>query len=214
MILTKTNIRATASALALGLLIAGCTGMPTNRSLDSLNQPVVERTNFTFDLASGAGGLPGSERMRLENWFDSMNLAYGDRVYVDDPVGNAMTREAIAEIAGRRGILLSEGAPVTVGYVDPGTTRVIITRSSAYVPGCPDWTTISTMNYNNGGSSNFGCATNSNLAAMVADPEDLVNGDAATGDTTFVSNRAIASYRDQPPTGEAGLIDQDTGGGD
>jgi pilus assembly protein CpaD len=44
------------------------------------------------------------------------------------------------------------------------------------VPSCPDWSTTHENNYNAGNHSNHGCATNSNLAAMVADPEDLIRG--------------------------------------
>src|SRR3546814_2517410 len=73
----------------------------------------------------------------------------------------------------RRGLLLSGAAPVTTGDVPADNLRVVVTRASAFVPGCPDWSTKSSINFNNATSSNYGCATNSNLAAMVADPNDL-----------------------------------------
>jgi pilus assembly protein CpaD len=53
---------------------------------------------------------------------------------------------------------------------------VVVTRSKASVPSCPDFTTDHDRNYNASNHSNYGCATNSNLAAMIADPEDLVRG--------------------------------------
>ena len=46
-----------AIALSLGLMLAGCGGMATNRSLESVHQPVVERTNYTLDVTTGPGGL-------------------------------------------------------------------------------------------------------------------------------------------------------------
>ncbi len=195
-----------ALALTASLGLAACGGMPDNRSLYSVKQPVVERTNYTLDVYTGPGGLPVNEQRRLAGWFDAMNLRYGDRISIDDPMQSQATRNAIAELAGRRGILISEGAPVTAGHVDPGQARVIITRSTASVPGCPDWEVKSDANYNNGTHPGYGCAINTNLASMVANPEDLIAGQTGTGETVVhTSTKAISSYRDQAPTGEGGL---------
>lgn len=195
-----------ALALSAAFGLAACGGMPDNRSLYSVKQPVVERTNYTLDVNTGPGGLPVPEQKRLADWFEAMDLRYGDRISIDDPMRSQATRTAIAELAGRRGILISEGAPVTAGYVDPGQTRVIITRTTASVPGCPDWEVKSEANYTNGTHPGYGCAINSNLASMIADPEDLIAGQTGTGETVVLtSSKAITSYRDQAPTGEGGL---------
>lgn len=197
-----------ALALATGLVLSGCGGLPTNRSLYSVHQPVVERANYVLDVATGAGGLSISEQRRLAGWFEAMGLRYGDRVSIDDPLDSPATFDAVEKLAGRHGILVSDTAPTTPGYVDAGTARVVITRSSAHVPGCPDWSAKSDGNLLNATSSNYGCATNGNLAAMVANPEHLVEG-ATGGSTTVVmsSTKAISSYREQEPTGVGGLKD-------
>ncbi|MCX7863778.1 MAG: CpaD family pilus assembly protein [Novosphingobium sp.] len=200
--------RATGTALAfsLGLVLAGCGGMPTNRSLYSLHQPVVERMNYTLDVAAGTGGLSQPEQRRLAGWFEAMDLRYGDRISIDDPLGSPATKAAVAALAARHGLLLSDDAPQTPGYVQAGRARVIITRSRASVPGCPDWKANSDANLNNATSSNYGCATNSNLAAMVANPEHLLKGDDTPGSTVVMSSsKAISSYREARPTGEGGL---------
>jgi len=202
-----------ALALSLGMVLGGCGGMPTNKSLYSTKQPVVERSNFTFDVQTGQGGLEVSEKQRLANWFETMELGYGDRVSIDDPMASAATREAVATLAGRHGILVEEVAPVTAGHVQPGYARVVVTRSTASVPGCPDWSAKSDMNYNNATYPGYGCAINSNLAAMVANPEDLIEGQSGTGETVLLtSTKAINSYREQSPTGEGGLAATDSGG--
>jgi pilus assembly protein CpaD len=201
-------------ALSIGLTLSACGGMATNRGLDSVKQPVVERTNFTLDVNAGSGGLSIPEQQRLSGWFEAMDLRYGDRVSIEDPMASSATRSSVAKLAGRHGILINDGAPMTSGYVQPGSVRVIITRSSAYVPGCPDWSAKSDMNYNNATSPGYGCAVNSNLAAMVANPEDLIQGQQGNGQTVgSTSNKAIDSYRNQTPTGEGGLAEAGTGGG-
>jgi pilus assembly protein CpaD len=203
-----------ALGLALGLGVAGCGGMPTNTSLYSVKQPVVERTNMVMDITTTTAGLPISEQQRLNGWFETMNLRYGDRIAIENPGQNPAVTGAIRDLAARYGLFISDTAPVTSGYLQPGQARVVITRSTASVPGCPDWSAKSDMNYTNGTSPNFGCAVNSNLAAMVADPQDLLEGRKGSGETVIAtSNKAITTYREKEPTGKAGLMEASGGGG-
>jgi pilus assembly protein CpaD len=205
---------ALALALTLGLGLAGCGGMPTNTSLYSTKQPVVERTNFTLDVTTSSSGLPISEQQRLNGWFETMDLRYGDRIAIENPGQNPAVTNTIREIAARYGLMISDVAPATAGMLQPGQARVVITRTSASVPGCPDWSATSDMNYNNATSPNFGCAVNSNLAAMVADPQDLLEGKKGSGETVIAtSNKAIATLRNAEPTGAGGLMDAGAGGG-
>ena len=201
------------ASLALALGACGPTNMD-NRTLYSVKQPVVERSNYMLDVSTTSQGLPVSEQQRLDGWFSSMDLRYGDRVSIDDGSNSLAVRDDVAQIAERYGILVSEGAPVTAGRTGPGQARVVITRSMASVPGCPDWSHTNETNDGNATNPNYGCATNSNLAAMVANPEDLVQGQQGTGETVVTtSTKAIATYREQEPTGAAGLPEVSTSKG-
>jgi pilus assembly protein CpaD len=193
-------------ALPVLLALGGCGGMPTNRSLESIHQPVVTRTNYVLDVPAGPDGLSPSEQGRLSGWFEAMDLRYGDRISIDDPQQSSATRSAIEAVAAHYGLLVSNDAPITPGEIASGSVRVVLSRSSATVPGCPDWSKNSDANLLNGTSSNYGCAVNSNLAAMVADPQHLLHGASGTGETVVMtSTKAIDSYRDAKPTGEKGL---------
>lgn len=208
MAFANTHIHFGVLAVSLGLALAGCSGMPNNPTLTSVHQPIVTRTAYNLDINADDSGVSISEQQRLADWFDAMGLGYGDRVTIEDPTMASATRNAIVQLASRHGILLSEGAPVSAGYLAPGLVRVVINRANAHVAGCPDWSTTAETNFGNGTSSGYGCATNTNLAAMVADKEDLIAGKAGTGSTVITtSTKAIASYRKQAPTGEAGLKD-------
>ncbi len=186
-----------------------------NNSLYSVNQPVVERTDYVFDVAGGGGGLAPGELGRLDGWFASLGLQYGDRVAVDESRGTTdpRARADIAALAGRYGMLLSDGAPVTTGAVQTGTLRVIVSRSFAYVPGCPQWDPQE-IGARVSVSPNLGCASNSNLAAMIADPNDLVLGRNGSVDNRgVVTNRAMKAYRNLVPTGISGEVKAESIGG-
>ena len=198
----------TAIALSLGLALSACNTPPLgmNRSLYSVNQPVVQHSTYALDLTATSSGLPIPEQQRLADWFSSMNVGYGDRIAIDDAMNSATVRDDVARIAGRHGLLLSDGAPVTEGYVDPGKVRVVITRSSASVPGCPDWSDKLADYGTNTTSSGYGCAVNGNIAAMIADPEQLLHGATGNGETVVMSStKAIETYREKKPTGADGL---------
>jgi pilus assembly protein CpaD len=200
--------------IALGLSISACGGTE-NRGLESVHQPVVSRADYSFDLGSGNGGIGGAETARLAGWFDALQLGYGDRVSVDLPGGydSSGAREQVAAVAARYGLLLQETPPVTSGDVPLGSVRVIVSRLKASVPGCPDRSRSMEINFNHHSDSNYGCAVNSNLAAMIANPEDLVRGQ--TGDnsgTAAASSKAIKAYREAPTTGTKGLTRESAGG--
>jgi pilus assembly protein CpaD len=211
----KTWAARSAIALSLGIALSGCVGgAATNRMLESVHQPVVERQNYTLDVTTGPGGMSLPEQRRLAGWFEAMDLRYGDRVSIDDPLKSPATRAAVEAVVARHGLLVGNDSPATAGYVNAGSARIVLTRSTARVPGCPDWSAKSDTNLSNATSSNYGCAGNANLAAMVANPEHLLKGEKGTGETTIMgSTKAIEVYRERTPTGEGGLKQNSTSSG-
>jgi pilus assembly protein CpaD len=197
-----------AVSAALTASVASAQRAGPNRSLYSHNQPVVERTDYVLDLPAHGGGLSAAERARLDDWFRSLGVGYGDRVFVDGASAAGAGRDDVARVAADYGLLLSEGAPLTEGATQPDSVRVILSRSRATVPGCPNWEGRSGPSST---SPNYGCAVNSNLAAMIADPNDLVLGQAgsASGDAATAA-KAIKVYRETAPTGTKGLQDGTT----
>ncbi|NIJ36572.1 pilus assembly protein CpaD [Sphingopyxis panaciterrae] len=204
------------TVLALATSLAGCAGSATsNTSLESVHQPVVRNAIYQFDVAAANGDLPPSEQGRLQGWLDTMGARYGDRIAVEDPsaYGSTSAQATIRSMIERRGLLMSSDVPVTTGAVPPGYLRVVITRASASVAGCPDWASKYSINYKNATSSNYGCAINSNLAAMVADPNDLIKGTSEDRNDPAAASRAIKTYREKPQTGAGDLRGQSTNSG-
>jgi pilus assembly protein CpaD len=199
--------------LVAAAVLSGCAHTPQDlpdRGVASVNVPVLMRADYVFDAAAPGGSLSPGEAARLNAWFRGLDLAYGDTIYVDGPYAEA-ARADVAQVAGAYGLMVSPGAPVTAGSVPPGLVRVVVSRTRATVPNCPNWSVPAQPNYNNRMMSTFGCAVNSNLAAMIANPEDLIHGREGSGvGDTMTTTKAVGAYRKAEPTGTKGLQDIST----
>lgn len=203
-----------ATALVPALLTGACAGTK-NRGLESVHQPVVSRSDYALDVATSGNTLAPGEEQRLAGWMASLRLGYGDQVAIDDPnpYGGGV-REDVAREVSRYGLLVSDEAPLTNSPVAPGMVRVVVSRMKASVPGCPDFSRVRGPDFEGNTGSNHGCAVNSNLAAMVANPTDLIHGQTGNGVTdAATSGRAIDIYRKAAPTGGGGVTIKTEGTG-
>ncbi len=207
------------TAVLLATTLSGCGINPSvdrpAQGVAPVNVPVVERQDFAFDVAAPDGMLAAGEASRLDAWFRGLGVGYGDAVSVDGGAYAPAVRGDIGQLAGRYGLLISDAAPVTPGAIASGSVRVVVSRTRASVPGCPNWG-------HGGGRENsqnetlpgFGCAVNGNLASMIANPNDLVFGREGSGVVDNVtSSKAVNAYRAARPTGEGGLKEISTKGG-
>lgn len=190
--------------LPLAAALAGCNAsthefIETNRALTSIHQPVVERASYTLDVTGGIAGLPAGEARRLDAWLASLQASSADMLAVDGMASPA-TLADLAAITGRHGLLPDGEGTTATGLPPAGMLRITLTRSTANVPDCPDWADNSAGQTDNRTSNNYGCAINSNMAAMVADPQDLLRGRDDAGRTqVMTSDRAIATWRAREP---------------
>jgi pilus assembly protein CpaD len=202
--------------IALGSALAACragVGDMPDRGLAAVNVPVVTSADYVFDASAPGGSLAPGEADRLNGWFQGLGLGYGDAVFVEGAF-DGPARAQVADIAGRYGMLIRPGSPVTAGLVQPDSVRVVVSRRRAEVPGCPNWSIPAQPNVENRNMSNYGCAVNSNLAAMIADPVDLIHGREGAGVTdTATASKAVDFYRATPPSGTKGLQEVNTKGG-
>jgi pilus assembly protein CpaD len=205
--------------LTLAASLGACQTVPERyvpdhpgRGVASVNVPVVTRADYAFDLSAPDGTLSPAESARLDAWFRSLELGYGDSIYVEGPYAYG-ARDEVARVAGNYGLLVGNGAPVSQGTVQPGTVRVLVSRTRASVPNCPNWSTPSQPSFGHSQMPNYGCAVNGNMAAMVANPQDLVFGREGSGvGDNRTSVKALDTYRKAAPTGAGGLKDISTKG--
>lgn len=186
------------------------------RGLETVHQPVVAQTDYTLDLLAGPDGLAGGEAQRLRGWLDVLAAAPGSAIALDDPFASPAARADIAAAAAEHGLRV---APVVAAQAAPpasGMLRVVVTRATVSVPSCQTPAERTALvNFDAHTSSSFGCAVNGTLAAMVADPNDLIRGktdDGAYGAGTAA--KAVTIWRKAAPSGGGGTVlkSESTGG--
>ncbi len=97
--------------------------------------------------------------------------------------------------------LLAAAAPADAKH-NAGLESVnqpVVSATEARVPSCPNWSSAGRDSASLT-DSNFGCAINSNLAAMIADPLDLLHGRSEETTDTGTVTRAIKAWREMEPT--------------
>lgn len=182
-------------ARLLALLALAACG-PGNRSLDTQKAPVVSFTSMAYDLKTPGERIDGGELRALASYLRAIGTGYGDRVTIG---GATMTQRAtVASIVSAFGAAVDPGGPAAPA----GTVHVDIRHASATVPGCPDWRRVSNPEIDGSAMSNFGCASRSNLAAMVADPTDLIEGKTHGGGDALATTKGVKAYRDKPARDE------------
>ena len=75
----------------------------------------------------------------------------------------------------------------------------VVSANQAFVPNCPNWA-ASSIDSAAIPDTNDGCASNSNLAAMGADPMDLIHGKSDSTTDAHSVNRAIKAWREAETT--------------
>lgn len=185
------------SILALAVLFLHPAQAEAQSGVDPIHQPVVRRSDYVIDLPVN-GGLAPADLRRLDSWLTALAPAYGDSIGIDagTVAYDEATRAVIRAVLSSYGMPLAAAAPITQGDLPDGHIRVVLSRMTASVPGCPDWSSSFFGRSARQNLSNYGCATNATLAAMVADPGDLLVGRKAKPATLSpVNGRVIEAYR-------------------
>lgn len=144
--------------------------------------------------------VPASERARLLSFLETVQPGGRDSIRLEGHADERASELYNLELAADRNqsveALLREvglgDLPVTtVAYGEavpavPSTgpaawrlnrrVELILERHLVTLPACPDWSRQSGTDFSNQPHSNFGCATQTNLGLMVAEPKDLVRG--------------------------------------
>jgi pilus assembly protein CpaD len=176
--------------MVAGLGLAGCAH--DDLALDDTYVPMSPEERYpieyakgpiTLEVASSHGTLQPSQANAVAR-FARQSLAGGlTPVMVKRPAGGGKSARVAEEVAG---LMLQQGVPremIRIGtYPAPASApvRLAYVKSYAHTKPCGEWTVNGADSGRNERMPNHGCAVQSNIAAMLANPEDVVAPQPAT----------------------------------
>ncbi len=190
------------------LTLAGCSTL-SNGASDAKTvaeeHPIAVDTQvvtLTIPVENAAAGLSTTDRARVRAFADHyLRIGHGP-VSVTAPTGSRGDAAARDAAADARTVLDATGVdPADVEFAsyrsaeDKRELVLSFTRYVATPPACGDWSPTFKRDFKNLSSPNYGCATQSNLAAMIADPRDLSQPADGTPPDANARARMIGAYR-------------------
>ena len=207
----------------LTAILGGCAGAPSNsvivgsvpKDYRTTHPIIVSEEEQTLDVpvASSDRRLLVSVRDMIGGFAQKYHHSASGIVRVMLP-RNSVNAGAANFVSGQvRHVLVADGIPssriVTVAYdaggADNAPIRIAFTAMTAHTTPCGRWPADLTDQANNENYENFGCASQNNLAAQVANPSDLL---APRAMTPIDSERRTTVYGDYVNLGSgAGAAD-------
>jgi pilus assembly protein CpaD len=205
----------------LPVLLAGTLAMSGCNSQDIAGTPDLARWSTTeashenkvdfvrlnhsvLFLPNSSLPAPG-ETAALNQFLAQLQLSYADQVTIETapPYGVAASgalavarADAITAIVHKFNVAVEANRRTSqIMAAQRDEISVVVGRYVVTTPACPDWRKPEGDDYTNSPSSDYGCATETNLGLMVANPGDLLHGTTtSTADGEF-SARAVEQYR-------------------
>lgn len=180
------------AAMAVLLVLAGCNAGHDRQQVrgwlfadPSQRHPIkVSEREVGMDLSvpRGSYGLSRTQKHEAHAFLSQYRQQGAGAILVRAPSGSPNEVAAMRALDDLRFVFRQEGvageAVVFEPYYGGGDSsaplRLSFLRHVAIGPECGDWSTNAAINPSNQSHPNFGCATQRNLAAMVANPRDLV----------------------------------------
>jgi len=156
-----------------------------------------------FDVPTANGALNAQQKDTIVRFAQQAQSNYASTIHVRRPSGGGRG----AAVAGAiQRILIKQGVPnsmiVQSTYSGDAQSPVVVSyiRTWAVTQECGNWDEDLAVTYSNSGYANFGCAVQSNVAAMVANPNDLVMPRTETPSDPMRRSTVMNKYREGVPT--------------
>ena len=171
-------------SIGLVSLLASCSPRTTHWSpVESPKELQVSWAEFHHPVgfADTSATLGKAQKRTLDRFLTRVGRGSGVKVTITaaalDNAKLVQKREmALASYLRRRGFEVALAQPKNTAPSQINSVRVTVGRHLVKTPSCPDWSKEATGDTANRVTSNFGCATATNLGLMIADPGVLVQG--------------------------------------
>ena len=186
--------------LGLGLAASGCAPQTSQWSMVEApreNKLTLVRLAHQVQFRPNEDRLSPAEAARLGAFIRDQNVGYGDQILLIGGNGALAQRrqEAVATAFARGGMRVIRDVEIEGLSTAPNELRVVVSRHVVTPPTCPNWSKRPDDDFGNTQSSHIGCATQTNLGLMIANPSDLVAGQEIGPADGELSAFRIESYR-------------------
>jgi pilus assembly protein CpaD len=163
--------------LALALFVGGCAPATSYTDAEASKRLKLDSatTQLNLHFAPGTASLSPADAAHLREMAATGRIGASDRVTIATAGAPRLAEERIDAVSR---LLLNYGIVTVAGSANLSVNQAVVeaTRTLVTLPPCPNWSKVSSYDYGNQPSSNFGCATETNLGMMVANPTDLASG--------------------------------------
>jgi pilus assembly protein CpaD len=229
---TRRATVAVAAVTVMSLGLAGCGGLgglgaPDDFGANSIvldakqRHPILvsqQPHKLTLRIARGAPGLSPSQRASVIDFFGKYGTADAgnSKLVISVPSGSANEIAAMNAVAEIRPLLSEHGFVDSAVSVEPyhadgdpqPPLRIAYMRFAAEGPDCGKWPTNLSESSRNVNYENFGCAQQKNLAAMVANPADLLGPRTMTPSSAGRRDTTWDKYVKGDPSGTVRTSDE------
>jgi len=166
--------------------------------------------SLKLQLKRKARRFSKTEVAEIEGFLDEYKNSNSGPLVISRPVGSANELTAASAVAHIKRMMPQAGvSPKSAvaktyrarSYKTDAPIYIRFKRHYASVSGCGDWSENLATTYHNRNYINFGCAQSHNLAAMIANPDDLERPRALDPSDASRRNNIIEKYRKGEPTG-------------
>lgn len=201
----KHRLLFTSLALSTSILLGACSQQAMYTGGAELERNTVTLVRLAHPVIAeqdGSAELSEFSIANLSDFTSTNDVGYGDVVLFDQGTDVPTERiDALSNWFRIKGVTLGEMDGVFGAMPSSGTVTVYIERHTVTAPDCQRWAETSSSNPNNAPGQPFGCVSQSNLAAMIANPRDLVTGERS-GNNPDAARKAAKTYRLRPSGGK------------
>lgn len=197
------------------LLAGSCTTNfhkdPDNFDDPAVNHPItVEPSYQSLKLSYSTAGLDSVAADQLNIFVTEYRMHGNGKISISVPGGPGM-QQAVTMLADRINELGVSRDRILVATRDPSAGPQIEVNYISYqarTAGCGDWSEDLYDTAENRTAGNFGCSNQHNIAAMVADPRDLLGPRAMDGGDAARRQTVIGNYESGKVSGADKSADQ------
>jgi pilus assembly protein CpaD len=221
---TKNVLTLVATSLSAATLVACASSAPTAVPASYLQGTVLDRnaigvekrTEFLeVEIDGEASQLSLKDRARIQNFVDAYQSVGHGPLILSMPATSGNQQLAVAAVAEARAIAFETGISYEeIAGNSHGTEadEPMIMAYQTYDAVAPDCKSLASYDMANASSNNempsLGCAVRTNLAAMIADPADLLGQRALTAGDAPRRDVILAKFRDGQSTGSQRSSDE------